>query len=351
MRLYTAAGVDAGRVAQVAAFNAGAFVIGMAAFGAAGLLWGGADVAGLLRVPAWLLQTIAVLAAAGSRRVDRSRRCAVAKCASAIAGRCACRRRILPIRQLLISALDLSASAAALWFLLPPDVVRAAGLLCLVRHGGRARPAESCARRPGRFRGRDPARVRRTCAARRDHRCARSLSHHLLPVAAARSRRCCSPPTSCDPASRRRSRRAAVATSPLLLATLTFIAGALVARLRRHAAVARRDRSARTACAAAAGRGVAFHRQRSGSRDARGRARIAASPGCGLVGSVPARDRRSDTRDAEGDRILRGCIPHGAAFLLLLSRRQFERRSALFSHSAGCAPGSCRSRGSSRPAC
>ena len=40
MRLYTAAGIDAGRVAQAAAFNAGAFVIGMTAFGAAGLLWG-----------------------------------------------------------------------------------------------------------------------------------------------------------------------------------------------------------------------------------------------------------------------------------------------------------------------
>lgn len=33
MRLYTAAGVDAGRVAQAVAFNAGAFVIGMTVFG------------------------------------------------------------------------------------------------------------------------------------------------------------------------------------------------------------------------------------------------------------------------------------------------------------------------------
>ena len=55
MRLYTAAGVDAGRVAQAAAFNAGAFVIGMTAFGAAGL-WGAPDVAELVRVPSWLLR-------------------------------------------------------------------------------------------------------------------------------------------------------------------------------------------------------------------------------------------------------------------------------------------------------
>src|SRR5688572_33085155 len=61
MRLYTAAGVDAGRVAQAAAFNAGAFVIGMTAFGAAGLLWGAPDVAALVRLPSWLLRAIAIL--------------------------------------------------------------------------------------------------------------------------------------------------------------------------------------------------------------------------------------------------------------------------------------------------
>ena len=61
MRLYTAAGVDAGRVAQAAAFNAGAFVIGMTAFGAAGLLWGAPDVASLVHLPSWLLRAIALL--------------------------------------------------------------------------------------------------------------------------------------------------------------------------------------------------------------------------------------------------------------------------------------------------
>jgi phosphatidylglycerol lysyltransferase len=61
MRLYTAAGVDAGRVAQAAAFNAGAFVIGMTAFGAAGLLWGAPDVASLVRLPSWLRRAVAVL--------------------------------------------------------------------------------------------------------------------------------------------------------------------------------------------------------------------------------------------------------------------------------------------------
>jgi phosphatidylglycerol lysyltransferase len=44
-----------------AAFNAGAFVIGMTAFGAAGLLWGAHDVASLVHVPSWLLRGIALL--------------------------------------------------------------------------------------------------------------------------------------------------------------------------------------------------------------------------------------------------------------------------------------------------
>lgn len=40
MRLYSAAGIEANKVAQVIAFNASAFTFGTAAFGAAGLIWG-----------------------------------------------------------------------------------------------------------------------------------------------------------------------------------------------------------------------------------------------------------------------------------------------------------------------
>ena len=122
MRLYTAVGVDAARVAQAAAFNAGAFVIGMAAFGAAGLLWGASDVASLIHVPAWFLRVVAalvLLAVAGFIGLSARRR------AIRIAGRWSLRLPPpeLAIRQLIISAVDLAASAAALWFLLPPDVV------------------------------------------------------------------------------------------------------------------------------------------------------------------------------------------------------------------------------------
>jgi phosphatidylglycerol lysyltransferase len=122
MRLYTAAGVDAGKVAQAVAFNAAAFFIGIAAFGAAGILWGADDVATLVRVPAPLLRAVAILlllliaafiVLAARRRELR------------IAGRWQLRLppASLALRQLLISALDLTASAAALWFLLPNNVI------------------------------------------------------------------------------------------------------------------------------------------------------------------------------------------------------------------------------------
>jgi phosphatidylglycerol lysyltransferase len=122
MRLYTAVGVDAARVAQAAAFNAGAFVIGMMVFGAVGLLWGASDVADLVHIPAWVLQAIAwiMLLAVGAFVALAARQREIR-----IAGRWPLRLPPpdLAIRQLIISALDLSASAAALWFLLPSGVV------------------------------------------------------------------------------------------------------------------------------------------------------------------------------------------------------------------------------------
>lgn len=122
MRLYSAAGVEASKVAQAIAFNAGAFGLGMTAFGAAGLLWGAPQVASLLDISAALLETISALVLVGIAGF-------ILLCARfetlPIVGRWNLRlpKAGLAIRQLVISAGDLSAAAAALWFLLPANVV------------------------------------------------------------------------------------------------------------------------------------------------------------------------------------------------------------------------------------
>ena len=122
MRLYAAAGVEPGKIAALIAFNAGAFGLGMLVFGAAGLLWGAADVAPIAHVPAWLLRLVATATLAG---------------ATAFLGLCVFRRSLklfdrwelrlpparLAVLQLLISAADLAATAAVLWVLLPSGVV------------------------------------------------------------------------------------------------------------------------------------------------------------------------------------------------------------------------------------
>jgi phosphatidylglycerol lysyltransferase len=118
MRLYTAAGVEATQVAQAIAFNASAFGLGMTTFGAAGLLWGAPQVAPLLHVPPLPVQVLSAAALLG---------------VAALVALCMRRRSLLlfgrwtlklpegwlAVRQLLISAADLAAAAATLWFLLP----------------------------------------------------------------------------------------------------------------------------------------------------------------------------------------------------------------------------------------
>lgn len=122
MRLYAAAGVEASKVAQAIAFNAGAFGLGMTAFGAAGLLWGAPQVADLLKMPAWALQGLSGLVLVGIAAF-------VLLCARFTTLPIAGRWKVplpnagLAVRQLVISAADLSAAAAALWFLLPDNVV------------------------------------------------------------------------------------------------------------------------------------------------------------------------------------------------------------------------------------
>jgi phosphatidylglycerol lysyltransferase len=121
MRLFTAAGVDAGKVAQAIAFNASAFGLGMSTFGAAGLLWGARDVAGMLHIDPILLQILSgatLLAVAGLVVLCMRRRSLL------LFGRWTLQLPDgwLAIRQLLISGADLGAAAAALWFLLPAGV-------------------------------------------------------------------------------------------------------------------------------------------------------------------------------------------------------------------------------------
>ncbi|MFC5473746.1 bifunctional lysylphosphatidylglycerol flippase/synthetase MprF [Paraherbaspirillum soli] len=122
MRLYTASGVEASQVAQAIAFNASAFGLGMTTFGAIGLLWGAPQVESLAHIPSELLRIVAAAVLLG---------------VAGFIALCALRRELLllgrwnlrlpeaglALRQLLISALDLSAAAATLWFLLPSGVI------------------------------------------------------------------------------------------------------------------------------------------------------------------------------------------------------------------------------------
>jgi phosphatidylglycerol lysyltransferase len=122
MRLYTAAGLEASQVARVIAFNAGAFGLGMTAFGAAGLLWGAPHASRLLHTSPLSLQILAAAALLGIAGL-------ILLClrhrSLLLFGRWTVKLPDgwLAIQQLLISAADLTAAAAALWFLLPPNVI------------------------------------------------------------------------------------------------------------------------------------------------------------------------------------------------------------------------------------
>ncbi len=122
MRLYAAAGLEPGQIARVIVFNAAAFGLGMTVFGAIGLLWGAAEVAPLLRIPAVLMQAGAVvmlMTIAGFLFLCSRHRLL----AFGPGERWTLRLPPLglALRQLVISAVELTASAAALWFLLPDN--------------------------------------------------------------------------------------------------------------------------------------------------------------------------------------------------------------------------------------
>ncbi len=121
-RLYTAAGLDAASVTAAVAFDASALGVSTTAFGAVGLLWGAPHIAALTHLPASLLEALALLVLAG---------------VVLLLALCLRRRHVtlfgrweirlpppgLAAQQFVISAADLSAAAAALWVLLPPGVV------------------------------------------------------------------------------------------------------------------------------------------------------------------------------------------------------------------------------------
>lgn len=117
MRLYAAAGLEPPQIARAIVFNAAAFAIGITAFGAIGLAWGASEVAPLLRLPPLLLRAVALgmLLVLGLFLLLCARRRTLQL------GRWTLRLPLpgLAVRQLVISALELTASAVALYVLLP----------------------------------------------------------------------------------------------------------------------------------------------------------------------------------------------------------------------------------------
>lgn len=122
LRLYGAAGVEAGAISRAIAFNAAAFILGISVVGAAALLWGADSVAPALHIPALVLQAGASLILVGAAiliilcRDGRERR---------LFGRFTLRlpSATLALQQLFISAVDIAATAAVLWFLLPAGAI------------------------------------------------------------------------------------------------------------------------------------------------------------------------------------------------------------------------------------
>ncbi|MDQ7746178.1 bifunctional lysylphosphatidylglycerol flippase/synthetase MprF [Hydrogenophaga pseudoflava] len=121
LRLYGAAGLEAGQISRAIAFNALGFTVGIAVVGAAALVWGAESVASLLRAPPELLRAAGVAALLVT---------AAALGACRRGGRWSFRgwtfrlpSASLAGQQLLISALDVVAAAAVLWVLLPAGAV------------------------------------------------------------------------------------------------------------------------------------------------------------------------------------------------------------------------------------
>lgn len=122
MRLYGAAGLEAGLISRAIVFNAFGFGIGIVVVGAAALVWGAGTVQAVFGTPPGLLRGLAVvvLIAAGAF-IGFCRRGGVQTVVRGVALRLP--SASLALQQLLISAVDVVAAAAALWFLLPPGAI------------------------------------------------------------------------------------------------------------------------------------------------------------------------------------------------------------------------------------
>jgi phosphatidylglycerol lysyltransferase len=130
MRLYASAGLEPPQIARVIAFNAAAFGLGISAFGALSLLWGARSVSTLLHVqPAFL--RAAAMALLGAL-VLFVRLCARQRVLT-LGSRFSLRLPLpaLAVRQLAISAVELSASASALWVLLPQQNIALSSFVAL----------------------------------------------------------------------------------------------------------------------------------------------------------------------------------------------------------------------------
>ncbi|MFL6576267.1 MAG: bifunctional lysylphosphatidylglycerol flippase/synthetase MprF, partial [Povalibacter sp.] len=122
LRLYGAAGIEAGAISRAIAFNAAAFMLGISVVGAAALLWGAPSVAPVFHLPTKFLQAVALFVLIAATvlivlcRDGRERR---------LFGRIRLRlpSASLALQQLLFSAIDIAATAAVLWFLLPAGAI------------------------------------------------------------------------------------------------------------------------------------------------------------------------------------------------------------------------------------
>lgn len=121
MRIYGAAGVEAGTASRAIAFNAIAFGLGMTALGAGALFWGAPAIAHTTHLHAVTLRLIAavLMAAIGLFLLH----CWQSRQYRAFGLTLQLPTFSLALQQLAISALDIAASAAVLWVLLPHGAV------------------------------------------------------------------------------------------------------------------------------------------------------------------------------------------------------------------------------------
>jgi len=122
IRLYGSAGLDIGTISRAIAFNAAGFGLGIHTIGAMALLWRAGEIAPVVHLPVGLLQggaililsaTTALLLACGSGGERRLPGGFTLRFPSAHT----------VIQQLVFSAVDIAASAAVLWLLLPSQSI------------------------------------------------------------------------------------------------------------------------------------------------------------------------------------------------------------------------------------